>query len=210
MDVRSDDLAFGQFNLRLGILNNLEINAAIDAYDLNQTRDYTAGATVRAGGSSDVVIGGKLNFWGNDGGNDIWASALAIQPQFKIPTAGIGVGNGQFEFSVAVPFLMNLPAGFHLGLQSQISEDRNSTNTGYTTGLQNSIAVDRLVAGNLDAYVEYAAAITAEKHTKAVQILAVGGSYPLADNILLDVCVNFGLNNASTDIEVLMGISVRF
>jgi hypothetical protein len=52
--------------------------------------------------------------------------------------------------------------------------------------------------------------VTTEKHTQAVQTIDVGGTYPLSDNITLDAGIALGLNNASPDIEVLAGMSVRF
>lgn len=209
-NVREDDFDFGQVNFRLGLLNNLEINAVVDAYDIAQAHDYTTGANSRAGSFGDMVLGGKLNLWGDDGGDEAWATALAIQPQFKFPTARNDVGNGHFEFVVTAPFLMNLPAGFHLGLQPGISHERNSTNTRSVTGFPMSISLDRVVIGNLDVYLEYACDPTTERHVQAEQTIDVGGTYPLTDNIVLDAGVNFGLNKASNNVEVLAGISVRF
>jgi len=209
-NVREDDFDYGQFNFRLGVLNNLEINAAVDSYDFDQTHDYYAGTTVHGGSFGDTVFGGKLNLWGDDGGDDVWASALAIQPQLKFPTARDTVGNGRFEFQVIAPFLMNLPAGFHLGLQPGASYERNSSNTGYVAGFPSSISLDRVVVGDLDVYVEYACDPTTETHAETQQTLDVGGTYPLTDNIVLDTGLFFGLNRASTNIEVTAGISVRF
>jgi Putative MetA-pathway of phenol degradation len=209
-NVREDDFDFGEFNFRLGVLNNLEINAVVDAYDLDQTHDYYADSISRAGSFGDTVLGGKLNLWGDESGDDVWETALAIQPQFKFPTARDTVGNGRFEFAVIAPFLMNLPAGFHLGLQPGVSYERNSSNTGYVTGFPSSISVDRVVVGDLDIYLEYACDPTTERRVETEQTIDVGGTYPLTDNIVLDTGVNFGLNNASNNIEVLAGISVRF
>jgi outer membrane putative beta-barrel porin/alpha-amylase len=209
-NVREDDLEFGQFNFRLGVLNNLEINAVIDAYDLVQLHAYDAGTSLHAGSFGDTVLGGKLNLWGDESGDNTWETAMAIQPQFKIPTARNDVGNGFFELEVAAPFLMNLPAGFHLGLQPGVSYERNSENTGYVAGFPMSISVDRVVIGNLDVYVEYACDPTTEKHVEIEQTIDVGGTYLLTDNIVLDTGVNFGLNRASNNVEVLAGISFRF
>jgi hypothetical protein len=209
-NVRQDDLDFGQFNFRLGILNNLELNAVVDSYDLVQFHDYSAGTRLYAGSFGDTVFGAKLNLWGDDGGDDVWATALAIQPQFKFPAARDDVGNGRFEFAVPFPFLMNLPAGFHLGLQPGVSYERNSSDSGYVAGFPMSISLDRVVLGNLDVYLEYACDPTTEKHIETEQTMDVGGTYPLNDNVVLDTGVNFGLNRASTTIEWLAGISVRF
>jgi hypothetical protein len=208
--LREDDLGFGQFNFRLGVLNNLEVNAVVNAYGNDRAHDFTAGKTDHHDGFGDTVFGGKLNLWGDESGDHAWETALAIQPQFKFPTASDGVGNGKFEFSVVFPFLMNLPRGFHLGVQPGVSYERNSTNTGYVPGMQNSVSVDHVIFGNFDVYVEYASDVTSEKHVKAEQTIDVGYTLPLNDNVVIDSGVNFGLNDASTTIEVLAGISVRF
>jgi hypothetical protein len=208
--LREDDLDFGQFNFRLGVTNNLEINAVIDAFDHVQIHDYAAGVASHADSFGDLVVGAKLNLWGDDGADDVWASALALQPQFKLPTARDDVGNGRFEFAVAAPFLMNLPAGFHLGLQTGVAYQRNAGNTGYLAGFPTSVSVDRVVIGNLDLYLEYACDPTTEPHLETQQTIDVGGTYPLNDNIVLDAGVNFGLNRATNDVEALAGISARF
>jgi Putative MetA-pathway of phenol degradation len=209
-NVREDNFDVGQFNFRLGILNNLEINAVIDAFDSVQFHDYAAGNSFYAGSFGDTAIGGKLNLWGDESGDDTWETAMAIQPQFKLPTARNDVGNGYFEFEVAAPFLMNLPAGFHLGLQPGVSHERSLQNTGYVTGFPMSISLDRVVIANLDIYLEYACDPTTEHHAQTGQTIDVGGTYPLNDNVVLDTGVNFGLNSASQNVEVLAGISVRF
>lgn len=208
--VRSEDFGFGEFNFRLGILNSLELNAIVDSYETYRTRDDPPGATVHTRGFGDTAVGGKLNLWGNEGGDDVWATALAIQPQFQFPTASGGVGNGRFEFTVAAPFLMNLPRGFHLGIQSAISYERSVAGAGYVAGLQNSISLDRKIIGALDVYIEYASDVTTESHVEPVQTIDVGAVYPLNENVVLDAGVNFGLNKASNNFQLLAGISVRF
>jgi hypothetical protein len=208
--VKSDNLALAESDFRLGISNNLEINVVIDPYQIDRTNDATRNETTYARGFGDTVVGGKLNFWGNDAGDRTWASGLAIQPQFKFPTASDSVGNGHFECSFAFPFLMNLPSGFHLGLQTGASLERNTTNDGDVAGMQNAISIDRVVISNLDIYLEYASNVTTQNHVEAVQSIDVGGTYPLNDNIVLDTGLAFGLNKASNNFELLAGISLRF
>ncbi|HEY1981609.1 MAG TPA: transporter [Xanthobacteraceae bacterium] len=105
-------LVFGHTNFRLGILDNLEVNAAIDSYDVFWNTQDASGRTQRQSGLGDMTIGGTLNFWGDDGSDDAWATALAVQPQLKLPTAQSGLGNGHPEFSISLPFTVNLPADF--------------------------------------------------------------------------------------------------
>lgn len=208
-NVREDECVFGQFNLRLGVLNYLEVNAIIHAYERVQAHNYGAGTSAHAGGFGDTVLGGKLNLFGNESGDHLWGTAMAIQPQFKIPTARNDVGNGHLEVEVDAPFLMNLPAGFHLGLQPGVSYERNSDNGSYVTGFPISISVDRVVVGNLDVYVEYAGRPTTEKHVVREQTVDVGDTYPLSDNVVLDAGVNLGLNRAANNVEALVGVSLR-
>lgn len=207
---RSDDLAVGEFNFRLGVLNQLELFAAVNAFEIDRDHDYGTGKSAHNNGFGDTQLGGKLNLWGDEMGEQIWATAFAIQPQFKFPTAGHDVGNGKFECAVGFPFLVNLPMGFHLDLQTGISGERSTANTGYVTGWQNAISLDRNLVGKLDVYVEYASDVTTEKHSQPVQTLDVGYVYPLTDNMVLDTGLAFGLNKASDNVEVLAGLSVRF
>jgi hypothetical protein len=209
-NARIDALDLGQFNLRLGILNDLELNAVVDSFDFLRDTDHASNQSSRQNGFGDTVVGGKLNLWGNESGDNIWATALGIQPQFKIPTARENIGNGHPELFVGFPFLMNLPAGFHLGLQPTISWQRNSTDTGDVAGWQNSISVDRVILGNFDVYLEYWAFVSTESHQESQQTLDIGFTYPLNDNVVLDTGANMGLNKASETFEWVAGISLRF
>jgi hypothetical protein len=201
-------LVFGHTNFRSGVLDNLEVNAAIDSYDVVWNTD-ASGQRTRQSGLGDMTIGGKLNFWGDDGSDDVGATALAIQPQLKLPTAKSGLGNGHAELAVNVPFTVNLPADFHLGLQTGLGQQRNQANTGYTTGWQNSTSVDRVLLG-FDVYLEYASRVTAERHAGTQQTLDIGFTYPVTDSIVLDSGVSFGLNAAAPVTEWLSGASTRF
>jgi hypothetical protein len=181
----------------------------IDTYEVDGAHDFSSRTTFRARGFGDTVVGGKLNLWGNEGGDEPGYTALAIQPQFKLPTARDGIGNGRFEFSIEAPFLANLPTGIHLGLQAGISQQRNSTNTAYVTGFPASVSLDRVVFANIDVYLEFACDLTTEKHVTAPQTIDMGATYPLTKNIVLDAGINIGLNRASNNFEVLTGISFR-
>jgi hypothetical protein len=207
---RSDAFDFGQFNFRVGVLNNLELNAVINSEVLLRNTDFIAGESSRQNGFGDTVVGGKLNVWGNEGGDAVWTTALAIQPQFKIPTAREDLGNGHPELFVGVPFLLNLPAGLHLGLQTTLSWERNATNNGDTTGWQNSASIDRVFMDRYDVYLEYWSHVSSEHHQEAQQTIDVGMVVALTDNLVMDTGVNFGLNKASTNLECVAGFSVRF
>lgn len=209
-DDSTDTLALGHVNVRLGVLDTLEVNAAIDARDFLWNRDRATGRSTQANGVGDLVVGGKLNLWGDEGSDAPWATALALQPQIKIPTARGAIGNRHGEYFFGVPFLVNLVADFHLGLQTILSRERNDANTGTVTGWRNSASVDHVLFGQLDAYLEYAAHVTTERGAPAQQTIDTGATYPLTDNVVLDTGVAFGVTRAAPAFEWTAGFSVRF
>lgn len=209
IDQTSNALALGRVNLRLGLSDDLELNLAFDSYDLLWNRDHLARQSLRASGFGDTVLGGKLALWGNGGSDEAWATGLAIQPQLKLPTARRDIGNGHVEFFLGFPFLIALPGDLHLALQSTVSHERNSANTGAAAGWQNSASLDRVFWG-FDLYLEYWSHVSTERHRQAQQTIDVGFVYPLTENMTLDLGAAFGLNKSSNTAEWLAGMSVRF
>ncbi len=209
-DATTDMLALGRFNIRLGVLDNVEVNVAFDSDDLLWSKDHLAQQSTRQQGFGDIVAGGKVNLWGGEGSDAVWSTALALQPQFKIPTAQGDLGNGHPEFFFGAPFLANLPADFHLGLQTTVSWERNLANTGDVTGWQNSASLDRVLFDTVDVYVEYWSHVSSERHIAAQQTFDVGFIYAVSDNLTVDAGANIGLNKASNTLELLSGFSLRF
>jgi hypothetical protein len=209
-NARMEALDLGQFNFRLGVLNDLELNAVVDSVDIARNTDYVANQSARQNGFGDLTLGGKMNFWGNDDSDDVWDTVFGIQPQFKIPTARQMIGNGHAEADVGLPMIVNLPAGFTLSLETDVSWLRNLADNGDVTGWANMASLDRPIFGKWDVYLEYWSQVTTEKHQEAEQTLDTGFTYPATDNVTFDTGVNFGLNHASDSIEWTAGVSVRF
>jgi hypothetical protein len=209
-DIVTDTLTLGHINARLGVTNRLEINATIDSYNRAKSTDNLAGQTTHFSGFGDTIIGGKLNLWGNEGGDAAWTSGFALQPQVKLPTAQSGIGNNHVEWAVGAPFLINLIGGFHLGLETALGQERNTANSGYAVGWQNSASVDHVVFGAVDVYLEYAVHATTEKNTQPQQSVDIGFTYPVTDNLAIDSGVFIGTNKATPGIEWTSGVSFRF
>ncbi|MGA3066989.1 MAG: transporter [Tepidisphaeraceae bacterium] len=206
---REQSLDFGQIEFRLGVLDNLELDTFVNAFNLDQEQDFTADQSSRQSGFGDTTVGGKLNFWGDDS-DDVWNTAFGLQPLFKIPTAADGLGNGRPEAFFGFPFQINLPDQFGLGVETVASWERNSLDTGYVAGSQNMASVDRVIFGNLDVYLEYWMHTSTERHLESQQTVDVGCSYAVTQRVILDTGFNFGLNKASNTLECTAGISVLF
>src|SRR6185437_12717953 len=206
-DVVTDTLTLGHINARLGLTDRLEINATIDSYNRVKSTDNIAGQMLKLSGFGDTLIGGKLNLWGNESGDDPWTSGFALQPQVKLPTAQSGIGNNHVEWAVGAPFLVNLVEGFHLGLETTLGQERNMANSGYVVGWQNSASLDHVIFGKLDVYLEYAMHVTTERNTQPQQSVDIGFTYPVTDNLVIDSGVFIGTNRATPGFEWTSGIS---
>jgi hypothetical protein len=209
-DVVTDTLTLGHINARLGLTDRVEINASIDSYDRAKSTDNVAGQATKFSGFGDTVIGGKLNLWGNEGGDDPWISGFALQPQVKLPTAQSGLGNNHVEWAIGAPFLINLVGGFHLGLETALGQERNTANSGYVVGWQNSVSLDHVIFGGVDVYLEYAARATTERGSQPRQTVDIGFTYPVTDNLAIDSGVFIGANKATPGIEWTSGVRFRF
>ena len=105
--------------VRIGVTDRVEFDLQYDSYLNVRTRDRTGGSlqTTTMSGFGDLTLRSKINLWGNDGGT----TALAILPSLKIPTNTAGLGNNSVEGNVQIPFNVNLPADFKLGLESGVA-----------------------------------------------------------------------------------------
>ena len=104
-ELRSENAAFGQVELRLGLLNNLEISAATTAYSINSTHDFNSAQTTRAEGVGDTVVGAKLNLWGDDGVADTWVNRAGDSAAVQDPhrRGSPGQRSRRIRGGVAVP-----------------------------------------------------------------------------------------------------------
>ena len=199
---------YGELNFRLGVLDRLDLNIVIEPHQVIHDNDRSIGSDRGARGFGDIMVGGKLNLWGDDGAGSTWSTAFALQPQIKLPTAALGVGNRRVEYALAAPFQMVLPVGFNLSVQPSLLRLRNSGNDGYVTGYEGAVAIDHDI-GLLDAYAEYVADDTSENGQPSQQTLDLGGTLPLGHNLVFDTGVNLGLTKASPDFKWLTGLSLR-
>ena len=55
--------------VKFGVINWAEVEIQIPAYNSLATRSRNGGGNLRTCGFGDVVFGGKINVFGNDGGD---------------------------------------------------------------------------------------------------------------------------------------------
>jgi hypothetical protein len=201
--IRSDDYSVAPGDLRVGVLNNFELDLFINPY-LNQWMRSSASSS-RLFGFGDTEIRAALNLWGNDGG----ATAFGILSLLRFPTASDGLSNHHLEGGVIFPFAANLPGEFQLGAMAEFDIDRNAANTGYGMDFLQTVVVSHAFLEKFAAYVEYAGIAPVNTGHTYLAFFDTGITYLLADNVQLDAAIDIGLSGHANDLMVVTGISFR-
>ena len=201
-----DWLAIAPFNLRIGLLNSLEVQLVLEPYNQVYEREDEGDSTKQRGfGNTTVRL--KYNVWGNDHGR----TALALTPFVRIPTSQDGIGSDIVEYGVAIPFAAELPWDFFLGLTSRfVSAQDILGGKGRHTDFANSIDLTHQIIGDLDGYIEFFSNVSTEEGVGWVGTFDTGLIYWLTDNLQLNAGVNIGVTEWADDWRAFAGIAWRF
>jgi len=190
-------------NLKLGLLDNVDVQFLVNPY-LHSRVEGLPGGAVAAAGFGDVLTRVKVNFWGNNGGR----TAFAIMPFVKWPLPQSGLRNGTFEGGVIFPFAVDLGGGWSLGAMTEY--DFVSADSGRRVAqFVNSVAVGRSVTSKLGVYAEFYARSRRERDFRWQGQADTGWTYALGPNLQLDAGCNFGVTASAPDFRPFIGLSFR-
>jgi hypothetical protein len=202
-DVKTNTLALGAINLKVGLTSRIDFQTVIESYTRVRTHDRIANTRETIAGFGAITSRLKINFWGNDGGD----SAFGLMPFVKWPTNRHGLGNKSVEGGLIVPFAHALPGGWDLGAMTEIDVVRNESDTGYATDWLNTVTVGHDLIGKLGFYAELTHLRT---RGPAHATFDLGFTYGVSRHVQLDAGCNLGLTRATEDLTVFTGISTRF
>jgi hypothetical protein len=203
---RTDTWNFAPANLKVGLLDNVDLQFVFDDYIKVRTEDRQARKTARTSGLGDLTSRLKINLWGNDGGR----TAFALLPFVKFPTNTHHLGNDAIEGGVIFPLAVTLSSGWDMGLEAGICCLRNDADRGRHTEFIQSVTLGHEIAGKLAGYVEFFSSGSTERGAGRVATADFGLTYGLTENVQLDAGVNLGLTRAADDVNPFAGITARF
>ena len=201
---KTDSLLLAFSNVKVGLLNNVDLQIVFAPYVRDETRP-DAGPTTVSEGFSDVVVRLKINFWGNDEGD----TALGILPFIKIPT-GTSLSNGRVDAGIALPFGWDINEKVELGVMPQLDLVYNDSTGTHDLGLLFSTVLGFEIWGPVAGYVEYVGIAFFNGGDDHESLLSFGGTYEVTPNAVLDVGARVGLNRSANDLAVFTGITLRF
>jgi hypothetical protein len=195
----------GDFNFKIGLLNNVDLQLVYDNYLNVNTKDSSGHSTTQSG-FGDFTTRLKINIWGNDSGK----TAFALLPFIKFPTSTAHLGNNAVEGGVIFPFAVSLPYDFDLSMETSVGVFKDEDDNNYHEETILSASIDHKIVGNLSAFLEFANNFSTEQHSGWVGTVDTGLEYLVTKNIQLDLDCYFGVTHAAPDFNPFMGITWRF
>lgn len=197
-DKGNNDFAFGNTNVKVGLLNNVDLQFVLNGWN-----------TLDAGGDGwgDLETRLKINLWGNDGGK----TAFAIMPFVKWPTGSDAIAeNSSIEGGIILPLAIELKEGVGLGLMYELDINKDEIGNGYHADHVFTATVGFDLTEKAGMYVEGVAAFPGEKSGDFVAQADIGFTYSPTDNLQFDIGANFGITESAPDVNPFIGVSIRF
>ena len=204
--VRTKNWNIAPFNIRVGLLNTVEVSLIFESYLRQAIDDRPARTMSILSGVGDFITRLKINLWGDDGGQ----TAFALLPFVKFPTSTGGLGNASVEGGAIFPFSIKLPAKIEMGMETGFSFLRNESGGNYHEEFVNSVTFTREIIGKLSGYCEFFSSVSTEHDSEWIGTVDLGLTYLLTENLQLDCGCNIGVTHAADDINAFSGITVRF
>jgi hypothetical protein len=205
-NTRAESVGIAPMNLKLGLLNNLDLQVVLESYTSIRVHDLSTGVVEKRRGFGDMIVRTKLNLWGNDAGT----TALALMPFIKLPTNQDDLGNNSVEGGIIAPLAVALPAGWGMGMMTEVDFVRDSVEGGHHPEFVNTLTFSHGIVGKLAGYIEFFSLVSTESDADWVGTLDCGLTYSLTDDIQLDAGLNIGLTRSADDLSPFIGLTWRF
>lgn len=191
--------------LKYGLAKNFDIEANMALYE--DVKVKSAAGSQSLDGIGDLYLRLKWLAYTSKDGN----TQVGIYPYVKLPTAKRGIGNRETEAGVIAPINIKLNDQWSIGFAPEADAllDSNGSgrhfNTAQTFNVGYSLPNDWTVYGELWGDWNFDPAGTVKQAS-----LDFGVAKLIGKNLQLDGGVNFGLNHATPDVNVYVGVSRRF
>ncbi len=206
-----DSFEFGTVNMRIGITHNSELNVVFQPYGTARARSNSQLEGEHDEGVGGVEIRGKINVYGNDTFAAPGDTALALLPFVSIPTdRSNGISPEDVEGGLIIPFAVQLPSDFGLGINGGILAIKDDEGPDYHAEYLASVSLSYEWDDQFGTYYEIATILGTKDPRGDILLLGMGFTYGIRDNLQLDGGVNFGVTSASDRFNPFVGLTQRF
>lgn len=197
--------------VKVGVLNNLDIEFGIDPW----TREWLRDGSVSSG-FGDLLVRVKANLWGNDSFDAPGDTAFALMPYAVFPTASTALDDdSHFAWGIIAPLSIKLEHDWSAGLMAELDFDPGNDALGAdetTASLLTSatVAFPCPLIEDLGMFVEYASAVGLNGNAPYAAYFDSGVTLPVGDNTQWDGGIRVGLTDGAEAFACFAGISLRW
>ncbi|RYY26490.1 MAG: transporter [Sphingomonadales bacterium] len=204
---RTDTLVAGDLLVRLGLTDTLEVQAGWTAFGHVRARDKLTGAIGKSSGTGDVSVALRQNLRNPDGSG----VSVALMPYASLPTGGATIGAGDWSAGLVVPISFELSDGIAIGLSPSIEAATDGDRRGRHAAYGSVIGLSASLTETLGAALEFQATRDEDPSGHSTEKLAsLSFAWAPQDGLQFDIGAVAGLNDASADLEVYVGVARRF
>lgn len=204
---RTDSWTAGDLLLRYGVAANMEIQAGWTAFGAVHTQDRVTGSTARSSGTGDVTLAARRNFSHPDGSG----FSAAIMPYATLPTGGATIGAGDWGAGLVAPLSYSLSDTIAIAVTPEIDAAVDGDRHGRHLAYGSVIGLSAALGPRVSSALEFEAVSDEDPAGHATRKLAsLSFAWQPGDDVQLDVGAVAGLNAASPDMELYLGIARRF
>lgn len=204
-DVRFTSIEVAPMTLKLGVLNNFDVELAYTSYRWEKVENVPTGTTERTSGFVGLTPRCKINLLGNDGG----FFALGLIPYVTFPVGAQDFTGTSVEGGLGIPYAFDVP-GWDVGLQTTIQFSRNEVGGGYHEEIANSISIGHPIIGNLSLWGEFYSNVSTEQGVGWEGTVDIFLTYLANKNLRFDGGVNIGVTPTADDWHFWAGVTWRF
>ena len=204
---RTDSVVAGDLLLRYGLGDTLEAQIGWTAFGHVRVRDRLTGAVARSSGSGDVTLALRQNLANPDGSG----FSAAFMPYATLPTGGGTIGAGDWSAGIVVPLSYELSDRIGISASPQVEAAVDSDRNGRHLAYGSVIGLSAALGEKLGAALELQATRDGDPSGHSTELLgSLSFAFQPRDGFQLDVGAVAGLNSASPDLEIYVGIARRF
>lgn len=204
---RTDSWTMGDLLLRYGVTQDMEVQVGWTAFGAVRTRDKVTGAIGHGAGIGDVTLAMRRNLSQPDGSG----FSAAVMPTVTLPTGGATIGAGDWGTGLIVPLNYSLSDSFSIALTPEVDAAVDADRRGRHLAYGGVIGLGAQIGKAVSAALEFQALRDEDPGGHATKKLAsISLAWQPKDDLQLDAGAVAGVNAASADMELYVGIARRF
>jgi len=204
----TDDLAFGQLELRLGLASKVEGQLTWTAHERVRGKDPATGDVDTVSGAGDLGVALRWSLR-NPGGDGV---SVALQPFVVAPVGADGIGGDAWQGGVILPVSLPLNGDWSLALSPEVDVRPDADGSGRHAGFGGAIGVGRSfgpVALGVELWVDRDQDPSGHVTAASFDLTAAWAPSGTQD-LQLDASAYIGLNRDTPDLQLAVGVAKRF